>query len=35
MMAVESFARGTVVDEVRLKGVNRPIKIYDLIEAIS
>jgi class 3 adenylate cyclase len=30
MLAVNDFAHGTVIDEVRLKGVNRPIKIYDL-----
>ncbi|MEE9472532.1 MAG: adenylate/guanylate cyclase domain-containing protein [Acidimicrobiia bacterium] len=30
MVAAEDFAHGTVIDEVRLKGVNRPIKIYEL-----
>jgi len=30
MLAVTDFAHGSVVDEVQLKGVNRPIKIYDL-----
>ena len=30
MLAVPDFAHGTVIDEVQLKGVNRPIKIYDL-----
>jgi class 3 adenylate cyclase len=35
MVAVQDFASGTVVDEVRLKGVNRPIKIYDLRRTIA
>ena len=30
MVAAEDFAHGTVIDEVHLKGVNRPIKIYEL-----
>lgn len=30
MAAVESFVEGVEVDEVHLKGVNRPIKIYEL-----
>ena len=30
MSAVSDFATGTVIDEVSLKGVSRPIKIYDL-----
>ena len=29
---VDDLVRGTVVDEVSLKGVNRPIKIYDINE---
>jgi class 3 adenylate cyclase len=34
MMAVEDFATGHVIDEVSLKGVSRPIKIYD-VSAVS
>lgn len=30
MMAVADFAKGTVIDEVTLKGVNRPITVYEL-----
>lgn len=30
MLAVQDFAQGTIIDQVRLKGVNRPIKIYEL-----
>ena len=30
MREVEDFVEGTVIDEISLKGVNRPIKIYEL-----
>jgi class 3 adenylate cyclase len=30
MTAVEGLAEGSIVDEVSLKGVNRPIRIYEL-----
>jgi class 3 adenylate cyclase/HAMP domain-containing protein len=30
MMAVDDFAEGTIIDEISLKGINRPIKIYEL-----
>ena len=35
MLAVEGLAHGTVIDEVELKGVNRPIKIYDIVAGPS
>jgi adenylate cyclase len=30
MIEVEDFVDGTVVDEITLKGINRPIRIYEL-----
>ena len=33
MAAVEDFVEGTVIDEIELKGVNRPIRIYDIAPA--
>ena len=30
MIEVEDFVEGTVVDEITLKGINRPIRIYEL-----
>lgn len=31
MMAVEGFVEGRLIDEISLKGINRPIKIYELL----
>ncbi len=30
MMAVDDFVEGAIIDEVSLKGINRPIRIYEL-----
>ncbi|MEA2557260.1 MAG: adenylate cyclase, partial [Actinomycetota bacterium] len=30
MMKVDDFADGTIVDEISLKGISRPIRIYEL-----
>ena len=31
MRQVEDLVQGTVIDEISLKGINRPIKIYEIL----
>ena len=36
MRQVEDLVQGTVIDEISLKGINRPIKIYpNLVNPVS
>ncbi len=35
MLAVEDFVEASAIDEVTLKGINRPIKIYELLAPIG
>ena len=35
MLAVEDFVEASAIDEVTLKGINRPIKIYELLATIG
>ena len=31
MVAVDNFVDGLMVDEISLKGINRPIKVYEIV----